>query len=654
MKLTKSAGTGFGIVLLATLAAASWALAATKDLGNGFQDHGVATPVSTHRGTVATVDGEGRNAVLLWLFDRRGGYALLMIDAETGKSEEYPVPFPPGGDCPYASILSSGNKFYTHFNSYFVEFDPVKRAFTFHHETAPKMAMGMTEDDNGVIWSVSYPQSGVVSFDPKTREFKDFGHVHKENWNQYQRYVAADDAGWIYFGIGQTASHVIGLDPRTGKAKPMIPESERVRGSGEVYRDVNGKVYGSPGSGARHSSSAPAPENWYEFHKGQARKIGKRPDIQRKLIVTASQGLFHAEFPDGKRLKSCDPVERIMVVEDPRTAAVKKLRFDYQSEGANIMGLVVAPNGTICGGTSFPMRFFSYDPKTDEWINRESHGQWNTVARQNDRFFIGGYGAGFLLEWDPARPWVPTEKGKADSNPLFLTDSEPPINRPHELLAHPDGHTMILAGTPEYGFTGGGLLFWDRKTKERVLLEHTDILPELSTMSLVALPDGKLIGGTTTSPGTGGEKKAEQAELYIMDLKSKKLDWHQPVFPGVQDYSDMCPGPDGLVYGVTDRSRFFVFDPAKRKVIHERRTEAEFGVTNSQQGPRIFVTDPAGRVYMLFLKGIARVDPKTFAIELLAESPVTVGAGGDYHKGRIYFASRSHLCSYKVPEKSQD
>jgi len=33
---------------------------------------------------------------------------LLLIDAETGKSEEFPVPFPPGGDCPYASILCSG------------------------------------------------------------------------------------------------------------------------------------------------------------------------------------------------------------------------------------------------------------------------------------------------------------------------------------------------------------------------------------------------------------------------------------------------------------------------------------------------------------------------------------------------------------------
>ena len=616
----------------------SWG--AKEDLGNGFLHHGVATPVSQHRGLVATVDGEGRNVVLVWLFDHRGGYALLMIDAETGKGKEYPMPFPPGGDCPYASILSSRNKFYTHFNSHFVEFDPVKRAFTFVHKTAPQMAMGMTEDDNGVIWSVTYPQSGVVSFNPKTREFKDYGHVYKQNWRQYQRYVAADDRGWIYFGIGHTASQIIAFDPRTGQAKPMIPEEERTRGSGYVYRDLNGRVYGHVTDG-----------DWYEFYRGEGRKIAPPKRINRKPIITGSQGLFHREFPDGKRLKTCDLVNCVLVVEDPKTGEVKELSFDYTSEGAHIMGLAVAPNGTICGGTAFPMRFFSYNPETDEWTNRACYGQWNTVARQGDRFFVGGYGGGFLLEWDPSREWVPTQRGKGDSNPLFLTQSAPTINRPHDLLAYPDGKTLILAGTPGYGYTGGGLLFWDREARTATLLKHTDIISQHSTMSLVALPNGKLLGGTTTAPGTGGEKKATEAELYIMDLATKRLEWHAVVFPGVQSYTDLCPGPNGLVYGIADRRRFFVFDPLRREVVHEQDTMARFGPTNSQQGPRVFVLSPDRKVYILFVKGIARVDPATFEITMLAESPVPIGPGGDILQGRIYFASGSHLYSYRVPEE---
>lgn len=618
------------------------ARAEKDDLGNGFMHHGVATPVSNHRGTVATVDSDGNDAVLVWLFDHRGGYALLMIDAATGASQEFPVPFPPGGDCPYASILSSGNKFYTHFNSYFTEFDPVQRAFTFYGQTKPQMAMSMTEDDHGVIWSVTYPNSGVVAFDPKEQKLTDYGHIYDQNWPQYQRSIAADDAGWVYFGVGNTASQIIAFDPVTRTATPVVPEDQRVHGSGYVVRDLNGKVYGHSGSD----------EHWYELYKGAATPIDKPAAINAKPIVTDSQGLFHRAFPDGKVLKTCDTVERIIEVEDPTTGAVARNHFDYTSEGAHIMGIATSPDGTLCGGTAFPMRFFSYNPTTDEWINRESYGQWNTVVRQGDHFFAGGYGGGFLLDWDPARDWVRTVKGDVNGNPRFFTDCTPTIHRPHDLLAHPDGKTLVLAGTPGYGFTGGGLLFWDRETGKEVVLEHTAILPEHSTMSLVAIPGGKLVGGTTTSAGTGGERKADVAELYVMDMATKAVEWHAALIPGVSNYTDLYATDQGLVYGVADQRYCFVFGPAAKTIIHQFDTNDTLGPTISHQGPRVFVPGPGGTLYMLFRKGVAQVDLTTHAITLLAESPVPIGPGGDYLDGRIYFGSGSHLYSYAVPERA--
>jgi len=628
-----------GIVLCCVAAAiyTAGARAATEDLGNGFYHHGIATPVSNHRGIVATTDANNRDVVLVWLFDHRGGYALLLIDAETGKSEQFPVPFPPGGDCPYASILSSKNKFYTHFNSYFVEFDPAKRAFTFCQATAPQMAMGMTEDDQGVIWSVTYPQSRVVAFDPATAALRDYGHVYKQNWAQYQRSVAADDAGWIYFGIGSTASQIIAFDPRAAEARPVVPEGERVHGAGTVYRDKNGKVYGNSGN------------TWYELYQGAWQTLPQPPVIDKKAIITDSQGLFHAQFPDGKVLRACDLVDRMMSVEDPQTGDVRTVPFEYTSEGAHIMGIAVAPDGTLCGGTAFPMRFFSYNPKTGAWVNRASYGQWNTVARQGDRFFAGGYGGGFLLEWDPARPWVDTDKGNANANPLFLTECTPTIHRPHDLLACPDGTTLVLAGTPGYGFTGGGLLFWERETRTQTLLEHTSIIPDQAIESLAPLPEGKILCGTTISPGTGGETKAATAELCVMDLAAKRLEWHAPVLAAAREYTDLCTAPNGLVYGVADCSRFFVFDAARREVLLERNLTETLGSTNHQQGPRVFVLSPEGVLYLLLANGIARVDQATHEITLLAKSPVPVGPGGDFLDGRVYFGSGAHLYSYAVP-----
>jgi len=621
------------------LLSANTSRAATKDLGNGFCDHGVATPISNHRGTVATVDGNGRDVVLSWLNDHRGGYELLLIDVEAGRAEEHPMPFPPG-DHPYASILSSANKFYTHFNSRFVEFDPAKRAFTFCQKTKPQMAMSMTEDDHGLIWSATYPNCGLVSFNPKTREVKDHGYLNKENWAQYPRSVATDDAGWVYLGIGPTRGQIIAFDPQTATATPLIPEQQRVHGYSHIYRDLDGKVYGyaTPGKS----------DNWLVLHKGKATLVGKHAKQQPKRYITGSQGLFHHLFPDGKRIKTYDLVSRQFAVQDPKTKKTTAFRFDYKSEGAHIMGVAAAADGTICGGTAFPMRFFSFNPKTDQWMNHPCLGQCNTIARQGDHFFVGGYSYGFLLDWDPAQPWVNSVKGRKGCNPLWLTECHPTINRPHKLLAHPDGKTLVLAGTPGYGYTGGGLLFWERDTGKRTLLEHTDIIPEHSTMSLAPLPGGKLLGGTTTSPGTGGERKANQAELYIMDMATKKVEWHAAVFPGAQGYTDLCAAPGGLVFGFADQRRFFVFDAATRKVIHEQDTDAKFGRTPAQQGPRIFLTDGKGGFYILFVKGIARLNPKTFEITMLAPSPVPIGGGGDYLDGRIYFVRGSHLYSYTV------
>lgn len=615
--------------------------AKSRDLGDGFRDHGVATPISNHRGTVATVDGEGRNVVLLWLYDHRGGYALLMIDVQTGEAEQFPLPFDQKGDGPFASVLSSSNRFYSHFGSHFVEFDPVQRAFTFHHETVPQMAMSMTQDDAGRIWSGTYPNSAVACYDPQTGVFRDYGNLYEQNWRQYPRAIAADDAGWIYIGIGSTASQIIALDPASGEATPLLAEQDRAQAHAPVYRDMDGKVYGHP--------SGQSDSGWLELHRGKRRDIDRPTDPAPKPIVADSQGLFHRIFPDGKRLLTCDLVERRLVVEDPASGDAHEVSFDYTSQGAHLMGVAHAPDGTICGGTAFPMRFFSYDPRADQWTNREALGQFNTIAPTADRFWIGAYTHGLLEEWDPAKPWCGTKKGKQSSNPVLHYECANVINRPHDLLPFPDGRTVVLAGTPGYGLTGGGLLIWDVESRAATLLQHTELLPDHSTMSLALLSNGNLLGGSTIGAGTGGEEIAKEAQLYILDMASKKIIWHQALFPGVHSYTDLCPLPDGRILGVADQRRFFVFEPSDRSIVYAKDLEPDHGPTTSQQGPRVFVVSPDGRVFMLFRKGIAAVNTETYEISLLAQSPVDIAAGGDYLDGRLYFGSGSHLYSYDLP-----
>lgn len=613
----------------------------TRDLGKGFFDHGVASPISNHRGVVSTVDGNGKNVVLVWLFDHRGGYSLLMIDAETGKSEEFPIKFDPRQDTPYSSILSGDNKFYTLFRDHFTEFDPVKRAFTFTQKTMPQMAMSMTEDDNGKIWAVTYPNSGLVAFDPKKKELKDYGYVNKENWRQYQRTIVSDDAGWIYFGMGNASSQIVSFDPNTGQAKAILPANERKLGTAAVYRDQNGKVYGR--------ALESADNEWYEFYKGEYKKIGEYKDRKPVNQITGSQSLFHRNFPDGSILKNLDLVNRILITENPKSKIRKEVSFDYTSDGAIVMGIGTAPDGTIVGGTAFPMRFFNYDLKKDKWVNREALGQFNALINQNKKVYFGVYAGGHLIEWDPYKPWVTTKLDNPNSNPVHLTTVSPDIIRPYRIIAHPDGKTIIMGGTPQYGATGGGLLFYDNKAKSKVLLKDDEVVKDQTSMSLVPLPNGKLLGGTTTSPGTGGEKRAKEALLYIMDMAGKKIEWQEAIFPGVQEYSEMRMMPGDLVYGITDKRKFFVFDPAVKKVVYTKDISAEFGPTTAEQSPRIFVDGPKGELFILFAQGaIVQVIPETYEMKLIATAPGPIKAGGDYAHGRIFFVSGSHLMSYKL------
>lgn len=606
-----------------------------------FTDHGVAAPFANNRGIVAAVDAQGRNVVLLWLFDRRGGYGLLMIDAQTGASEQFPMPFDPGGECPFSSIFSSQGKLYTLFNGYFVEFDPKKRAFTFHHKTARGMAMGMTEDDQGRIWAVTYPYSGVVCYDPGSQQLTDYGYVHKENWFQYQRYVAVDDKGWVYFAIGNTSSQIIAFNPDTRETKAILKPTERERGMAYVYRDKNGKVYGRALNDKRFA--------WYELYGGSAVNIGYRHSVNEEKILTGSQALRVLRFPDGHDIRQVDLINRRLIVGSRSGKDLDTSHFDYTTEGTWVMGVAAAPDKlSIVGGSSFPMRLLKYSIDEDDWGHQAAYGQYNALTTYGQYVFFGSYPGGNLLVWDTKKPYTGTREGDATSNPRLLFHCSPVIHRSHRVLVHPDGKTVIMGGTPEYGYTGGGLLFYNMETDAHVLLTDTEVVVNQSTMSLTALNNGKVLGGTTTAPGTGGEKKAHLAELYIINKNTKAVEWRGTPIPGVQAYMDLATRKDGKVYGMADRHIYFVFDPATKKIVYQKDVKSEFGYSVAEQSPRIFVKGEGQDTYVLFANAIAKIDYNSYQLVLLDRTPRPIRAGGDYLHKKIYYVSGSNLISYTL------
>lgn len=654
-----------------TAIAGATGAAQIRVLGNGFMDHGPFADVAVSRGTVCTTDGEGRNVVLVWLFDSRYAYGLGVIDAETGAIKEIPRPIE--RDCPFASLLSSNGRYYTYMGGHFLEFDPLRREFSFIQKGPARVAMSMTEDDNGCIWAALYPHADVVSYDSATGKLHNWGPVSKHPSAQYPRSMAADDQGWLYIAIGLAVGQIFMLNPQTGQVTGVIPQADVVgEGLVEVQRATDGKAYGVAPIGHEERT-------WFELHGGEATILEAAPAFERKRIITGSQGLRHYDLPNGERVRELNLAEGRLVVEDPKTGTTRELTFEISGGGSSSMGLTVAQDGTIAGGTYHPKRFFSYSPRTDEWIRRECYGQWNVVATTSDRFYIASYTEGVLLEWDPKREWVPTERDKPDSNPRYLaqTLAHPHVGRPYTILAHPDGRHVIYGGTPGYGYTGGGLVFYNVESETAEVITHDDLVPWHSQASVVALADGTIVGGTSVEPGMGGVPKAEVAELYILDMVSRKVRWRSALIADARRYNDMIVGLDGKVFGIVDRARLFVFDPEDRTIVHLTDLEAQFGQTVHQQGPRVFVQIPDGRIFMLFVRGIVELNPQTYDVTMLAaaprnfgnsgahldcsqegqvgrsDEPQGLGNGGAYLDGRIYFAGGVNLFSWQVPPAEQ-
>jgi len=231
------------------------------------------------------------------------------------------------------------------------------------------------------------------------------------------------------------------------------------------------------------------------------------------------------------------------------------------------------------------------------------------------------------------------------ANPRVLATWHKDICRPRTALAHPDGKHVMMAGFPGYGLCGGGIGIYNLETGEETLLTaEKDLLPGQNTITLKALPNGDLVGGTSIQGSGGGHSTETEAVLYILDWKTKKIVFKTVPVPGDGNIISIQVAGDGLVYCLSGNSTFFVFDPNSRQIVHSE-SFGEYG------GPprHALQLGPDGNLYAMMSKAIVKITPGTFAHEKLADAPMGITAGGALVNGLLCFASGSHVWSYQVP-----
>ncbi len=609
-----------------------------------MKSHGVAAPVSTRCGAVATENSRGERQLFTFLADVSGCQYLLEINVDTGRAQTIGLPGARHSVNyrPFYFLLSGRNRLYTSYGNHYWEIDPEAGKVLRHGKFSGQNTMGMTEDDRGRIWFVAQPQSEVGMLDPESGVFTDFGSIYRQDWPQYQRYVAADSAGWIYFGLGNTAPQVIGFDPETRRVVEVFPEAERGKAAtGEVARDRNGKVYGWN----RNDKNTP----YYELFEGKAKKLDGKPEIQ-PLEGRARHGrgqAFLGEFPSGGKVDELD-LEECKLRWTDRDGAKKELSFTYPSNGSPLMGVAAMPDGTLRGGSFHPMRYFVFDPKTGNYAAQgAARYQWNAVLPEGNHLFIGGYGDGALLDWDTAQPYTGVSNPGKPGNPRNLGEATPALHRPSALCLMPDGNRVLMSGTPGYGRNGGGLVIYDRGNDRREVIRPEALFAPESIHVMLPLGGDRVLFGTTVAPGTGGKTEAKEASLALYDLAKREILWREKPFPGARCFLGLLPLPEGKVLGAVWRDRLLVFDPAARRVEKVIPT-GELGELVGTQGPRVLI-EHGGRYFVFLRRAVAEYLPGEGALRLLAKSPREITAGGAVVDGRIYFCCNAQLWSMPLP-----
>lgn len=603
-----------------------------------FTDYGIAAPVSENRSMNAGLSADG-DPLILAIESSGGKSSLLVIDGETGEATQhfYPNEAEAQGGV-FTRLWASSGKYYLVLGGTFVEFDPEARAWTYEEQLKENsLAMSFAEAPDGTIYAATYPRAELYRFDPDTRELEYLTRLDPSE--QYPYFLAVDDAGWVYSGLGTVHSTLVAYNPETDERRLLHESTLRSDGGStmgaipQVYRGVDAEVYAEAWPGGP----------WLTLEAGEVERVDSVAQPTRYRSAKFTTDL--PKLPDEGEVRNFDLPGRSFELVRP-DGSVDQISFDYDSRGANITRLVEGPDGNLYGGTSHPMQFFQLTPDAGTLenlggIDRVGGGNFPAYAVPNDKIYGTAYVGGHLYEIDSAAEWTGGE-GEVP-NPRLLESYPEQIGRPR-VMQHA-GQQLIIGGFPGYGSVGGGLAFYNLTAGESKLLSNEDLVAGHSTIAMRVLPSGDVVAGTSIAAPGGAEPVAEEAVIYILERSSREVVFRTHPVSGASEIPAIERAPNGTVFGLTGDGILFAFDPESREVGRTADLSSHGRSVRTDQSLRL---TESGQLLVLLTEGILRVDPSTLDVIDSASPPVEVTAGVGLLGGDLYFASNVHVWSYDL------
>ena len=399
-----------------------------------------------------------------------------------------------------------------------------------------------------ILYVGTYPDAILVACDMKTGQVKSYGRVTEDEREKYILPVAAADDGIVYCGVGLHHQELWSLDPATGHRRQILPEKLTAKqGVPRLWTGTDGQVYGRSGGTVFRCR----PDG---IDQGQKCAEREDPTLRRAgnrdAVTIDAKGRLQLEGVDDK--------------------AVSYVQTDYPGRAPAIFSIGCERDGKIHGGTVFPGRAFSYDPKTNvfqelEGVTPRAIQIYDTFSHPKGLFFASYMGC-ILDFFDPDAP------RKSGSNPRRFKSRIPGQERPVQWEQGPDAK-LYFGTAPAKGRLGGALVRVDPESFD--VQVWSQIIPDQSILYLASVPaTGELFGCASVSGGSSAIPTQTEADVFLWDTKAEQVAWRGRPLPGTRSYGGAVLSRNGLIAGLAGDS-WYLFDPAKRKTVHTGKLPVE-------------------------------------------------------------------------------
>lgn len=453
-------------------------------------------------------------------------------------------------------------------------------------------------DEQGVLWFGTYPHAKVMSYDPASGAFRDYGTQTTEA--AYVFSLGLVD-GKVWAGTGPVP-HLYVIDPDTGDRTEIHPPEHVMantqwfigvdqrnddvlvrlspRGSYDcavlhlptmtwsdtIIGGVGGSMpTGTTRAGITYQLVKNADLVGYDTRRDRVVPTGfADTDVPAALATTVNSYGIDVVLAPELRL----PGETVVGITTDgdlwcynlATGRTRITAAEILPTSSEAHGIGTGPDGRVYIGAYLSSGVMSrIDPATDVITPLRGPKQGDAMTTHAGRLVVSSYPGAVIHVGEVDRPW---DWGTNPHQVLEIGRGEPWFqDRAFGLVS--TGDLLAIGTIADYGELDGALTLLD--TASGSCTVHRGVVAGQSVISL-AHRDGLVYGTTSIHGGLSSKPIATEAKLFIWDVSAAAKVWEGTLSPGAQNAGGLLWGPDGQLVGSTSNGDLFTFDPVARGV----------------------------------------------------------------------------------------